>query len=327
MLRSLLSLMLLWLAACQSSPEVLTPIPAPVGPEGPKLSELPLPVVEVEAAEDYTLGPRDVVRVRVADLERPGEHGVYEREVTPVGRIHLPFAGELAVRGQTTSELRDGLRQTLSAVLVDPRVSVEIAAYRSKRVHVMGQVKTPGMHPIPRNQVDVLEALALADGLRDSARRSAVLVHLTRARTAEQYLIDLEQLLTRGSKERAIVVEPGDTLSVPKADQIYALGYVKAPGAYPLDRQLTALELVGRAGGWIEGQASPSYAILRRRAADGSADVLEVDLEAIRDGDARDYYLAPGDTLYVPQTNMRALRNWLGSVVTTRIPGPSPLLN
>lgn len=76
-------------------------------------------------------------------------------------------------------------------------------------------------------------------------------------------------------------------------------GKIAQPGVYPLDRSYRVLEMLLKAG-WVK-DAGANYVYLRR--ADAKETRLET--EALVRGTAdKDPYLAPGDTLYVPDADM-----------------------
>jgi polysaccharide biosynthesis/export protein ExoF len=126
-------------------------------------------------AADYELGPMDKVSVRVIEWqtaegtfrEWPTITGDYR--VGPSGTLSLPFAGEIAAGGKTTSEIAKeiakNLRQKLG--LVDlPEASVEISEFRP--IFVSGDVQTPGKYAF-EPEMTVLKAVSLAGGMPRTA--------------------------------------------------------------------------------------------------------------------------------------------------------------
>lgn len=96
-------------------------------------------------------------------------------------------------------------------------------------------------------------------------------------------------------KAPVVNVEIGNYVS----QTVNVAGKVAQPGVYPLDRSYRVLEVLLKAG-WVK-DAGANYVYLRR--ADGKETRLET--EALVRGSAdKDPYLAPGDTLYVPDADM-----------------------
>ncbi|TWT14988.1 polysaccharide export protein [Reyranella sp. CPCC 100927] len=119
---------------------------------------------------EYKLGVGDKVRVTVVGQPELGS----EAEVDAGGKIVIALAGEIAAVDRTVSEIQADITARLkSNILVDPRVSVQVAGYRP--VTVLGQVRQPGRYPYSFG-LDVRGATALAGGLdrRASPERSVV---------------------------------------------------------------------------------------------------------------------------------------------------------
>jgi polysaccharide export outer membrane protein len=106
--------------------------------------------------------------------------------------------------------------------------------------------------------------------------------------------------------DSAVQVYPGDTLVVPKAGVVYVLGDVGHPGGYTMtnnDAQVSALELVARAGG-TSHSAVPSRAQLIRKSSSGYV-ASPLPLSAMQKGKVADVMLRPDDIVYVPFSYMR----------------------
>jgi polysaccharide export outer membrane protein len=69
-------------------------------------------------------------------------------EVDQNGMLDFPYAGKLKVSGLTSSEIHLLLTTRLAHYLRQPKLSVRLLAYRSKRVYVDGEVKQPGVQAI-----------------------------------------------------------------------------------------------------------------------------------------------------------------------------------
>lgn len=122
-------------------------------------------------AEDYVLGPLDVLMVRVGHWDLT--EGVYvpweglggEYAVGPDGTLSLPIAGTVPAAGRrlddTAAAIAEALR-TRVASRDEVQVAVEIARYRP--VYVLGAVRTPGAYPFQPG-LTVLQAIGLAGGM------------------------------------------------------------------------------------------------------------------------------------------------------------------
>ena len=85
------------------------------------------------------------------------------------GSIAYPLVGRIIVAGKTVREIEDAIVEMLrNGYVRSPRVSVEIAQYRSRSVFIMGEVRTPGKYALD-GDVTLLEVLALAVEPRTAA--------------------------------------------------------------------------------------------------------------------------------------------------------------
>lgn len=84
----------------------------------------------------------------------------------------------------------------------DPKVTVEIAAYRP--IYLFGEVEKPGEYPY-KPGVGVLAAIALAGGSTYRAKQSEVLIKRAGEKGFRKYSLDGE-----------VPILPGDLIKIPK---------------------------------------------------------------------------------------------------------------
>ncbi|MCV3242654.1 polysaccharide biosynthesis/export family protein [Mesorhizobium sp. ZC-5] len=123
-------------------------------------------------ADDYKLGVMDKLRIRVVEWQTAEgtfrDWGAITGDYTvgPSGNLSVPFVGETAAAGKTTTEVAktigDQLQQKFG-LLDRPDASVELAEYRP--IFIAGDAQTPGQYPYGPN-LTVLKAVSLAGGLR-----------------------------------------------------------------------------------------------------------------------------------------------------------------
>ena len=169
-------------------------------------------------------------------------------------------------------------RSRLQRYLRDPKLSVRVLAYRSKRVYVDGEVKQPGVQAINDLPMTLTEAINRAGGMNPIADQSRVL--LTRAH--KTYLINLPQLVQRGVNPALIMLAHGDLVRVMSRDdnKVFLSGEVSSPRALPIrNGRLTLNEALGEAGGInpVTGDARKVYVV--RRSTDASR-VYQLDANA-----------------------------------------------
>jgi len=256
-----------------------------------------------EEAQDYKIGPSDVLEVGVFQWELSEETKTLAVRVSEEGTISLPLIGDLNVAGKTVQDVRGMIEDALREgdLILNPRVSVVITEFRSKRVAVVGAVRDPGVYTLRQNVTRLLDIVSLAGGLSDTAGQQ---LHVVRTREGGQekqvITVDLYDLLELGDLTLNVVVAHGDVISVPVAPKFFVYGYVAKPGAYDLKRNTTVLEAVATAGGLQSPVAAPSACVLRRNGGE-----IPVDLAEIAGGDEPDIYLQAHDVLDVRSTFLR----------------------
>jgi len=211
------------------------------------------------------------------------------------GHIVVPFLGDMAVAGEAPSSIArriaDGLRS--QGYLNNPQVAIEVVRVRSRIASVLGSVAVPGRYPI-EGELTLLELLALAGGLKDSADDVAVV--LRKDDTAEGGQRRIEVVV--GNKrlpERPIQdlpLQPGDVVYVQQAKQFYIFGEVTRAGSYPMEAELNVMRALALAGGLTQRASERRISISRRDPETGEQRKHRVKL---------DDPVAPGDVIYVDE--------------------------
>jgi len=168
------------------------------------------PIQEVAVA-DTSLGPGDVFEIRVYRQEELT--GTYE--ISPECSVSYPLLGTLEVCGKSPPEIgrqvRDGLAD---GYLKNPQVSVLVKEYRSKKVSVFGQVKTPGTLAYAAGMT-VVEAISEAGGFTEMARKNAVTVtRVIKGSEKTRYTVPVEAI-GEGHADN-FMIRPGDVVFVPR---------------------------------------------------------------------------------------------------------------
>jgi polysaccharide biosynthesis/export protein len=222
------------------------------------------------------------------------------------GRIQFPFAGKLTVAGLTEEQARALLTKHLAHYLAEPNVTLRVQAYRSKRVYIDGEVKSPGLQPINDIPMTLMEALNRAGGLLPAADQSRIGLE----RGDQRYMIDLRALVAQGINPGNIMLAPGDVVRVHSSDEskVFVSGEVVTPKALTMHNgRLTLNEALGESGGInpLSGDARQVYVV--RKGADGTR-VYQLDARtngALAMAEA--FELAPKDLVYVAAS---PLANW-----------------
>jgi len=160
------------------------------------------------ATPEYRLGPEDVIEVFVWKQPELTTTVV----IRPDGRISLPLTNELEASGKTAVQLQKEITERLQEYITKPIVNVIVKQVNSLKISVLGEVRKPDVYRI-KNQVTVLDAIAMAGGFTDLARPNRVIV-IRNARFGPQRIkINIKQLVADDSK-KPFYLQPLDTVYV-----------------------------------------------------------------------------------------------------------------
>ncbi len=261
------------------------------------------------AAQDYRVGPGDVLEIsvfQVPDLNT-------QVRVNGQGAIVLALIGPVVAGARTTAEIEKAIRSKLAAsYLHDPQVSVFVHEFRSQQLTILGAVKKPDVYVIKRSHT-VLEAVSIAGGLTQQASRKihvqAIKVDDEGRRYPENFIVDLNQMVENNDQRFNITLNGGDSIYVPEAGVIFVEGAVKKPGSYPVKGQTNVLKAIALAGG-TEYARENSIQIFRQ--IDSENQILEIDLESVRENTQEDILLEDGDIVVVRPAKFKRglIRAW-----------------
>ena len=158
----------------------------------------------MQAARQLILKPGDRLRIHVFSRDRElaslfnlyenngggGQNSYLPYTIDNEGNIDMPIIGFLHVAGLTRLELADQIKfRLLSAkLLIDPTVIVD---YADMAYYALGELNRPGRIQIPRDQLTLMEAVALAGDLTINGRRDNVLILRTENGVQTSYQVDL----------------------------------------------------------------------------------------------------------------------------------------
>jgi len=182
-----------------------------------------------EPYSQYRVGPRDILTITVwghPELTIPaGEFRAAETAGNVVGEdgtFFYPFAGVVQAAGRTVEEIRGELIRKISKFIEQVQLDVRVAAYRSQRAYIVGEVTQPGIQLVQDIPLTVLEAINRAGGVTAEAD----LRNITLTRDDKTYSINLLSLYEGGDTSQNVLLKHGDVLNVPDNtfNKVFVLG-------------------------------------------------------------------------------------------------------
>ena len=166
---------------------------------------------------EYIFASGDGIEVQINDLFQVDKAEQFRRTVDQSGKILLPIVGSIEVAGKSQSELVGAIEAKLKPIIRDPRVDVTIVEGRAFTFTVDGQVRNSGVYALQRPDFDIEQAVALAGGANEGARRIRI----------------VRTLITSADDAAAVDAQPapGSTPSAAPAPSVPAAG--SAPAAVP----------------------------------------------------------------------------------------------
>jgi polysaccharide export outer membrane protein len=294
----------------------------------------PAPGKGLTSAEDYIIGPDDVLNVYILDVPELSR----DYRVGAAGSVTIPvLANPIDAAGLTLAQFSKLLSQELKTqgLVSDPHITMSVGQSRLHSIAIVGAVKRPQIYPV-LTRTTLLDILSQAEGLADDAS-GTVIVHrgdiatraLRRGSAAagsaeppqpETLTLDLKRLMEGSDPSLNVDIFPGDRITVPRAGVVYVVGAVNKPGGFTMkasNHGMTVLQALALAEDAKATAMRNQTVIIRSdpHAPEGRRQI-PVDLKAILSGKSPDTVLQAEDILFVPDSSgKRALQRGIESVV------------
>lgn len=159
----------------------------------------------------FVIGTGDVLSINVwkeADISR-------SVPVRSDGNISLPLVGEVQAAGRTPLKLEQDIAVKLKNYISEPEVTVIVQQINSEKFNILGQVARPGSYPLA-NASTVLDAIAIAGGFRDFAKKKSIYVLRQNADGTQTRLpFNYKDVVKSQNPQQNIKLQSHDTIVVP----------------------------------------------------------------------------------------------------------------
>jgi polysaccharide biosynthesis/export protein len=283
------------------------------------LAQRPLIERHAPGTSEYIIGPGDQVSIHVEDLDDISDRPI---RIDPNGFIDLPLIGRTEAGGLTIEQLRQELEKKLTKYVTSPQITINLIENNARFVSVIGSVNNPGVHPLEGPQ-HLIDAISMSGGVRADAGSHIVIIRqahwgelpLAVAKTDPTGVystatVPLHDLVSGQDPSLNILLDPGDVISVAKAEIVYVLGTVKRAGGFPLEGKdsISLLQTLSLAQGLDHDAAANKARILRPApTGDGHIRDISVDIPKILNGKNPDVLLYANDVLYIPGSAAKSM--------------------
>lgn len=233
----------------------------------------------------YRVQPGDQVDVSFLTAAELGG----SKLVLPDGSIEMPYVGNVKVAGLTPDEARQTLESAYSRVLKKPQVTFSISHAMSQLDNLRTSLTNP--------------ATGLSREITVGSDGRASFPLLGAMSLQGMTLSQLQKTINQRYAKEVGQVSADVLLKSTAANEVFVLGEVAQPGAYPIRRPVSVLEALTLAKGAGPAARLESVVIMRRNG--NQVEARTYDVAAALNGKAPQFaFLQPDDLLYVPKSRL-----------------------
>ena len=272
--------------------------------------------LRAKSGRSYQLGLQDVVQIKVyghQDLDTT-------QTIGPDGAISILPGGSIQAAGKTVDELADEITRRISTIVQNPIVNVSVQDYKSqpffiakplvnvmveeinsRRISVLGAVKTPGIIKL-RTPTTVMDAISQAGGLSDDADLRDSIVE----EDGRILPVSLEKMFKQGDLRQNIYLRPHSSVYVGSSryNYAYVIGEVQHAGKVNWDGSLSMMDAISQVGGITRNAKTDRVLIISGGLAEPSLKLVDMGGFLYRGELQNNALLRRGDIVYVPKNDL-----------------------
>jgi polysaccharide export outer membrane protein len=211
-----------------------------------------------------------------------------EQPVDGEGCITVPFAGRVPAAGKTLPAIAAEINRRLAKKANQPEVLVLLSRNVSSTVTIVGEVTTSSRIPLTAAHERVLDALALAAGVKQPVNKTTIQI----TRGANVYALPLETIIQ--DPKQNVALQPGDVITALFQPLSFtALGASGKNDEINFETQgISLAQALARSGGLIDARSNPSGVFVFRLESRAA-------VEAVAQSDAQPAPIATGNMVPV----------------------------
>ncbi len=272
--------------------------------------------LRAKTGRSYRLGIQDVIEIKVyghQDLDST-------QTIGPDGTISILPGGSIRAAGKTVDELGDEISRRVSDIvqnpilnvsvkeykseplfISDPLVNVVIAEINSRRISILGAVKSPGIVKI-RTPTTIMDAISQAGGLSEDADLRASIV----LQDGKILPVSLERLFKQGDLRQNVYLPPSSSIYVGsiRYNYAYVVGEVQHAGKVNWDGNLSLMDAVSQTGGITLNAKTDHVLVISGGIAEPSLKLVDIGGFLYRGQLENNIPLGRGDIVYVPKNEL-----------------------
>ena len=212
------------------------------------------------------------------------------KTVMPDGSINMEYVGRVQVAGLTVEEAQAQLVERYKGTLRKPLITVSVPKAQTRTQNLRDTLFSP--------------ASGMSREITVGADGSASFPMLGSMPLGGMSVSELQKRLNERYFKEVGAIKVDVLLKSTAANEVYVMGEVGQPGAYPVRRPISVLEALTLARGHNPATAAlDSVLILHRQGDQVLARTYDIK-SLLDDGGASVAYLQPDDLLFVPRTGL-----------------------